>query len=231
MYDDHHSEVNKPDHYHRLWPLQNMMPIMQKADFAADGDRILGYSQASKAHNRERILSQAARQIRQQGLESVSVGKLMKSVNLTHGGFYGHFASRSDLLAQALEQALSDGEAQARTTTAPGQRRTFGAMVKGYLSRKHRDSRDSGCAIAALASDVGRADQHSRQVMERHIEDFIDAVTQTAGADNDQLALVAVSAMVGALSLSRVVTDPARSDAILRAVKEHLLTLGQAATG
>ena len=52
----------------------------------------MGHSQASKAGSRERILQQAAQQIRAEGLESLSVNKLMRSVDLTHGGFYGHFA-------------------------------------------------------------------------------------------------------------------------------------------
>ena len=70
----------------------------------------MGHSQAEKARNRERILAEASRQVRRGGLESVSVGTLMKSVGLTHGGFYGHFESRSALLAEALERALLEGE-------------------------------------------------------------------------------------------------------------------------
>ncbi|HEY2750970.1 TetR/AcrR family transcriptional regulator, partial [Phenylobacterium sp.] len=79
----------------------------------------MGHSQAEKAKSRERILAEAARQIRQNGLESVSVGTLMKSVGLTHGGFYGHFESREALLASALERALLEGEAKAGAQ-APG---------------------------------------------------------------------------------------------------------------
>jgi TetR/AcrR family transcriptional repressor of nem operon len=59
----------------------------------------MGHSQTAKAENRERIVAEAARQVRRRGLESLSVGGLMKSVGLTHGGFYGHFESRSALLA------------------------------------------------------------------------------------------------------------------------------------
>ena len=69
----------------------------------------MGHSQADKAQSRERILRKAADAVRDTGLESVSVGKLMRSVDLTHGGFYNHFTSRSDLLAQALERALVEG--------------------------------------------------------------------------------------------------------------------------
>lgn len=181
----------------------------------------MGHSQADKALSRERILAEAARQVRDGGLESVSVGALMKSVGLTHGGFYGHFESREALLTEALERALQEGAAKLGGDGAPT---SFPDIVRGYLSRRHRDARDTGCAVAALASDVARADRVSRDVMAEHVETFIGTVAESLGGD-DERAILAVSAMVGALTLSRVVADPARSDAILKAVREHLETL------
>ena len=79
----------------------------------------MGHSQAEKALSRERILAEASRQVRDGGLESVSVGALMKSVGLTHGGFYGHFESRETLLVEALERALLESEAKAVADGAP----------------------------------------------------------------------------------------------------------------
>lgn len=178
----------------------------------------MGHSQVEKAQSRERILAKASQQVRRDGLESVSVGTLMKSVGLTHGGFYGHFASRSALLAEALQRALMEGGAKVSTS---GSQRRFSEIVRGYLSRAHRDGRDSGCAVAALVSDVARADDESRAVMTRHVDAFIKSVADTLDGD-DESAIVAVSAMVGALTLSRVVADPERSDAILRTVQNHL---------
>lgn len=183
----------------------------------------MGHSQAEKARSRERILAEASRQIRDGGLESVSVGALMKSVGLTHGGFYGHFESRDVLIAEALERALSEGEAKTGAKGTGG-RASFAEIVQGYLSRSHRDSRDSGCAVAALVSDVARADAGPRTVMTEHVETFFETVAEALGGD-DESAMVAVSAMVGALALSRVADDPRRSDAILKAVRDHLMTL------
>lgn len=183
----------------------------------------MGHSQADKARNRERILQQAAAQIRDSGLESIAVGPLMRSVDLTHGGFYGHFESRSELLAQALERALEDGRAASRKASglSSDQALDFQAFVRGYLSRSHRDSRKGGCAIAALASDVARADERSREVMQAHIESLIARVAAALDGSDEQ-AVFAVSALVGGLLLSRVATDPQRSDAMLRAVKAGL---------
>src|SRR5205085_12297630 len=94
-----------------------MMIVIQEHD-GYDPDRqpqrfSMRHSQAEKAQSRERILAEASRQVRRGGLDSVSVGALMKSVGLTHGGFYGHFESRDALLAEALERALLEGEAKA----------------------------------------------------------------------------------------------------------------------
>lgn len=183
----------------------------------------MGHSQAEKAQNRDRILAKAARQARDAGLESISVGAVMKSVGLTHGGFYGHFESRSALLAEALERALSDGESRARSRTGTSPRR-FADMVRSYLSRSHRDSRDEGCAMAALVCDVARADEVSRRAMENHVEAFIAGAAQVLDGDEPK-AMLAVSAMIGALALSRVLTDPARSDTLLRAVRTGLAEL------
>jgi TetR/AcrR family transcriptional repressor of nem operon len=193
------------------------------------GDSPVGHSQAEKAQNRERILAEASQQVRRDGLESVSVGALMKSVGLTHGGFYGHFESRSALLAEALERALREGEAKAKAQGGE-RRRGFSALVRGYLSRDHRDARDSGCAMAALVCDVGRADIASRQVMTQSVDAFVATAADALGGDRER-AMVAVSALVGALALSRVIADPADSDAFLKAVRDHLTALDPEAAG
>ncbi|MFM0210680.1 TetR/AcrR family transcriptional regulator [Paraburkholderia sediminicola] len=183
----------------------------------------MGHSQADKARSRERILEEAAEQIRDQGLESVSVGKLMSSANLTHGGFYGHFASRSDLLLHALEHALNDGKAafEARNGKGPYD---YSATIRSYLSRKHREARRSGCAIAALAGDVARADEQAREAMSGHIEQFVSKLAAAMDGDEDK-ALFAASALIGALVVSRVMVDEKRSDAVLAMAKRELLAL------
>lgn len=186
----------------------------------------MGHSQADKAQSRERILRKAADAVRDTGLESVSVGKLMRSADLTHGGFYNHFGSRSDLLAQALERALVEGAKTATASMKPGDApRSYETRVKGYVSRAHRDARTSGCAIAALASDVARADDASRAVMSAHIDDFVAQLANSMNRQDEGDAMLAVSAMVGAVLLARVQTDPKQSDALLKSVRDRLLAL------
>ena len=200
-----------------------MMVVSQKVNTR---ETTMGHSQADKAQSRERILRRAADAVRDHGLESVGVGKLMRSVNLTHGGFYNHFASRSDLLARALERALVEGAksstASMKAADAP---RSYESRVRSYVSRAHRDARTSGCAIAALASDVSRADEASRAVMSAHIDEFVAQLTLSLHSRDEGDAMLAVSAMVGAVLLARVQTEPKKSDALLKSVRERLLVL------
>ncbi|MFT3800615.1 MAG: TetR/AcrR family transcriptional regulator [Burkholderiaceae bacterium] len=184
----------------------------------------MGHSQADKALSHQRILDEAADQIRRGGLDSLGVAALMKRVGLTHGGFYGHFASRAALLDEALEHALRAGEAKA-VAISGNRPRGFAAMIRSYLSRSHRDSPQTGCAIAALVSDVGRADPSTRDVMSRHIDQYIARMAESLGTRDEAAAMAAVGTVVGALALSRVMTDPKRSDAMLRAAREHLLAM------
>ena len=191
----------------------------------------MGHSQADKQRSRERILSEAASQVRDAGLESVSVGKLMRSVELTHGGFYNHFESRSELLAQALERALLEGRKASLAGADPNTPRSYATKVRSFLSRSHRDSRATGCAIAALASDVARADERSRAVMSQHIDTLISQFADSLRTGDEGEAMLVVSAMIGALLLSRVQVDSKRSDALLKSVRERLVAINHADPG
>lgn len=188
---------------------------------------IVGHSQLEKAESRERILDAAARQIRQAGLESVSIAELMKAANLTHGGFYGHFKSRAALTAAALERALERGEiAFVAAKSAKGG--TVKSIVNSYLSPAHRDNTGEGCAIAALSGEVGRAEDDEvrdrmAQSLERAFQNMAKAMGD--GPEAEDAAIAAWCAMVGALTLSRVLRGTERADQILKVARRSVLDL------
>ncbi len=188
----------------------------------------MGHSQADKARSRERILEVAAAQLRELGLDGVSIGGLMKAVDLTHGGFYGHFASRDDLVAAALDKALTDGQASAiRSSSAKG-KRTLKSVANSYLSKVHRDNPDSGCAVAALSGDVARSNDQNREIMSKHLARYFDNMQNVMGdTGSRELAISLMCMMVGAVTLSRVTTDASRSDEILQAARKSILRLGE----
>jgi TetR/AcrR family transcriptional regulator, transcriptional repressor for nem operon len=64
-------------------------------------------SRERAAENRDRIVDVAGRLFRERGFDGIGVANLMKAAGLTHGGFYGHFASKEDLEVQACARALA----------------------------------------------------------------------------------------------------------------------------
>ncbi|MVT55195.1 TetR family transcriptional regulator [Bradyrhizobium yuanmingense] len=186
----------------------------------------MGHSQADKAKSRERILHAAAVQIRELGLDGLSIAELMKSAKLTHGGFYGHFDSRDQLISDALAKALSEGGPESVRVGSANGPRSLKALLNTYLSKAHRDHRSVGCAVAALAGDVARSDRRTRDVMTSYLSQYFDKVAHLVeGEYSDESAIAIVCTMVGAIALSRVARDRPMSDKILRAAQRSILDL------
>lgn len=187
----------------------------------------MGHSKAEKAQSRERILTAAATQIREAGLDGISVGAMMKSVNLTHGGFYGHFESRDAMIAAALEQALADGERASAVHTGARGTATVKSIVNSYLSPAHRDHPGTGCAIPSLAGEVSRAAPKVRSIMAEQLERSFETMAEALGSgdDGDQFAVSAWSMMIGAMMISRMQKDAARADQILAMARKSILDL------
>jgi TetR/AcrR family transcriptional repressor of nem operon len=187
----------------------------------------MGHSRQDKAASHDRIVRIAAGRFRAAGVDAVGVAELMQEAGLTHGGFYRHFGSRDALVAEALEEAL----AQSRATVADAREAGAGyaEIVADYLSPAHRDAPAAGCAVAALASEAGRLQDRPREAFTRHIEASAETFLALLRAKNPAAtradALLAVSALAGAVALARAVSDPALSDEILQGVRERLVAL------
>src|SRR3954469_21021759 len=118
-------------------------------------------SREEKARTHDRIVEVAARRIREEGIEGPGVAEIMKAAGLTHGGFYKHFASRDDLVAEAADRAFAAGNDAMESLTEGGED-PLAAFVDWYTSADHRDNPGDGCAVVALGSDVPRADARVR---------------------------------------------------------------------
>ena len=176
------------------------------------------------AANREKILEVAGTLFREHGFDGIGVADIMKRAGLTHGGFYGHFASKDDLAAEITARVLSrDGWMERLTGTA---RPSFGDVVRSYLSPRHRDNFGRGCLFAALASDVTRQPRSVRRAftegLRRRVEALATLVPGRSAASRRDKALATMAGLVGALVLSRAVDDPGLSDEILEAAAARL---------
>lgn len=181
----------------------------------------------SKEATHDRIVDAAARAIRRSGYNGTGVADIMKDAGLTHGGFYAHFASREAMLAEAADRAGSEAVIlMERVAAAVPPQQALQAMIQAYLSEAHVKSIETGCATAALGSEMPRQAPEVRRAATRRIKEMIDLVARQLpdwgqpGAHEH--ALVAVSTMVGALVLARAVDDAQLSDALRQAALNHL---------
>lgn len=179
----------------------------------------MGHSQADKAKTHERVLRIASRKVRENGLDQPGVAEIMEAAGLTHGGFYKHFGSREDLVAQAASRALSDGAARMEALAGPALTELIGA----YLSKRHRDNPGTGCALVSLGSHVGYGDRALKRAYEKQVREYLTLFDKNAeGPDGESTSILTLSALVGAVLLARAVSDKRLSDEILQNVAEHL---------
>src|SRR5688572_20090712 len=184
-------------------------------------------SREQAAENRERIVQVAAKLFRERGFDGIGVADLMKAAGLTHGGFYGHFASKEDLAAEASGRALEETLQYWSTAIEKAPDEAFLRIVNRYVSEGHRDAPGKGCLVAALGSDVGRQARPVRRVVTDGINAFIGQLMQLVPGKSKparrRQALTDFAAMVGAVTIARAVDDPALSKDVLDAVASLLL--------
>ncbi len=182
----------------------------------------MGHSQAQKKANHDKIVAIASRRMRERGIDGVSVADIMAEAGLTHGGFYAHFASREELVREALAFGLAESERRSSKAIAKATSGSGGdahaAWVESYLSVAHRDEIARGCALATLAPDIARAPEETRDLLTADIKRRLGA----RGRKSEETALAAISTAVGALMLSRAVNDEALSRQLLEAAKAAL---------
>src|ERR1700721_2456878 len=122
-------------------------------------EQALGVSREQAAENRRGCVAAATRLFRERGVEAVGLSELMKHAGFTQGGFYNHFESKADLVAEVLASAMAEGVAElAKSARAPVDKSTtpLRRYIRYYLSRAHRDNIDHGCPVAGFAGDAPR---------------------------------------------------------------------------
>jgi TetR/AcrR family transcriptional repressor of nem operon len=185
------------------------------------------YDSEHKARTRARVLKEAAATIRAVGPDGIGVAGLMAKVGLTHGGFYAHFKSKEDLVAEAVGQMFNDSLAMFESRTegrAPADGLT--SYIDFYLSEWHRDQADRGCPLPRLSGELARLPGPARDRfakgaagLTRRIAELLDKLGMS---DAELAAASVVSEMVGALALARAVPDREQSNRILKASREGL---------
>jgi TetR/AcrR family transcriptional regulator, transcriptional repressor for nem operon len=179
-------------------------------------------SREEAAQTRKRIVTAASEEFRKNGIVATGLNDLMSAAGLTHGGFYKHFKSKDQLVAEACAEAVETAilERLAAASSAGA------GAAAAYLSTGHRDDPATGCPLSAIGSELARSDEKTRAAATAGFLELVDIMAGQFGklppATARRRALVAASTMVGALTMSRIVTDPELSAEILNEAKKSL---------
>jgi TetR/AcrR family transcriptional regulator, transcriptional repressor for nem operon len=172
-------------------------------------------SREEAAQTRKRIVSAAAAEFRMNGVVATGLKELMGAAGLTHGGFYKHFESKDDLVREACREAV-DAAILETLAAAASKRLGFEAA---YLSTDHRDNPAIGCPLSAIGRELARSDEKTRAAATDGFLRLVEIMERQFGKIPTDFArrraLVAVSTMIGALMMSRIVTDSVLSVEIL----------------
>jgi len=184
------------------------------------------YDPQHKSQTRDRIVRNAARKLRAEGLSGPGVASVMKASGLTVGGFYKHFRSKDELLADAIAEGFSEsGEKIYSSLQNVLREDRWREFVRLYLSPEHCDHPDSGCPVAALAPELGRAKPGVRKRIAGLIKGYrwIEFMPGRTLAERERNFFVIFSAMAGAVSIARILTEPVDRERVLASVRDHLL--------
>ncbi|EPA9111855.1 MAG: TetR/AcrR family transcriptional regulator [Serratia liquefaciens] len=186
-------------------------------------------SKQQMERNREAIEQVSSQLFRERGLNGVSVNDLMAAVGLTHGGFYGHFASKDELAAVASRRAVEESAQRWETASRQPDQHNLQTLVDAYLNVRHRDCPGEGCMVAALAGDVAReeADKPVHQAYLSGVKAMLARLESLSPDEQQpqrqQQALVQMVMLVGALTLARATQGDALSEQFLNATRQALL--------
>ena len=179
-------------------------------------------SRQKMAEHREQILAAAANRFREHGFDGISVADLMKEAGLTHGGFYGHFSSKEELVALASLRAMSETVAKWEKVVDGASGDPLAALARSYLSLRHHDHPETGCLLAALGSELARQPASVRDAVTEGQQQFFALLTrivpgQTKAARKKK-AIAVLATMIGGMVLARTVSDPELRQEILETV-------------
>jgi TetR/AcrR family transcriptional repressor of nem operon len=180
-------------------------------------------SRQETSETRQRIVEAASVEFRKNGIGGTGLSGLMTAAGLTHGGFYRHFQSKDQVVAEACGAAIDGLVSELEEVADNG---GFAAIVGHYLSAHHRDALEQSCPYAALGSELVRSNDQVKAIATQGLERVIGVLAAQSESGNSESerarALVAMCTMMGALTLSRMASQPALSAEILETAVIHL---------
>ena len=187
------------------------------------------YQPGHKAEVHRKILKDASRRVRAEGITGAAVSSVMRDAGLTHGGFYKHFGSKDELLSESLSEAfqeVADRLTQAAEKSQPVT--AWKAVVKAYLSPEHCDHTERGCPLAALAPELARAGPAMKAPIRGELLKYknrmLPFMPGRRVADKERAFFAIFSTMIGAVAIARILPDQAARARVLASARDFLLS-------
>jgi TetR/AcrR family transcriptional regulator, transcriptional repressor for nem operon len=187
------------------------------------------YRPEHKAEVHQKIVKDASRRLRAEGMNGAAVAAVMRDTGLTHGGFYKHFESKDDLLLESLSEAFREmGDNMIRAAEQAHPEPAWKAIVKAYLSLEYCDHVERGCPLTALAPELARVDKKMRGQIFPELVKYKDRMVPfmpgRRTAEKERAFFAIFSTMVGATDIARMLPEPAMREKVLATARDFLLS-------
>ena len=186
------------------------------------------YRPEHKVEVHRKILKDASRRVRAEGIAGAAVSSVMRDAGLTNGGFYKHFGNKDALITESLSESfreITDRLTQIAEKSKPGTE--WKAIVKAYLSREHCDHAESGCPLAALAPELARASHAMKAPIRREMIKYksrmLPLMPGRRAADKERAFSAIFSTMIGAVAIARILPDQSARARVLASARDFLL--------
>ena len=186
------------------------------------------YRPEHKVETRQKIVKDASRRVRAEGVTGAAVSTVMRDAGLTHGGFYKHFASKDELLMESVSEAFEETADHLVQVGERSQPETaWKAIVKAYLSPEFCDHAEYGCPLTALAPELARADKATKaqtfEELKKYKSRILPFMPGQRTADKERAFFSIFSTMIGAIEIARMLPEPAMREKVLASAREFLL--------
>lgn len=177
------------------------------------------YSRERKRATRQKIVQSALRLFAARGFSATSIDDIMRECGLTRGGFYAHFASKSELYREAIGNAGPLGELVGGHGDKHGTNCWIDAMLAACLDRER---------LAFFATDVASDEPEVRAAYTdafRNMGAKLRSCSAALAPCSEELVLSATAMIVGALAVAHTTDDPDLQNKLLASCRENARSL------
>ena len=186
------------------------------------------YQPEHKVEIHQKIVKDASRRIRSEGLTGAAVSSVMRDAGLTHGGFYKHFESKDELLIESLGESFREiADRLVHAAEQSNAEEPWKAIVKTYLSLEYCDHAERGCPLTTLAPELARVDKKMRGSilgeLVKYRDRMIPFMPGRRTTDKERAFFQIFSTMIGATAIARMLPAPEMREKVLANARDLLL--------